>query len=106
VSEFSGAKFLLQTAPAGGAASADRRHGIYSRVGRSQCDNVESIPGNCYLFVRIFHAAEERKDMTALIKPSGDRTKLVVKAKHNVDRKALRAEINERYEHTLRRLGK
>lgn len=44
--------------------------------------------------------------MAALIKPSDDRTKLEVKAKHNVDRKALRAEINERYEHTLRRLGK
>lgn len=44
--------------------------------------------------------------MTALIKPSGEPAKLVAKAKPNVDRKALRAEINERYEHTLRRLGK
>lgn len=44
--------------------------------------------------------------MATIIKPSHDRTKPTAKPKPGVDRKALRAEINQRYEHTLRRLGK
>lgn len=44
--------------------------------------------------------------MTARIKPSDDRKKPVGQVEQDVDRKVLRTEVNERYEHTLRHLGK